>query len=154
KSSTAPWLDPWLFFHAGQLYAKLREWKEADEAYREAIQRAETAGPQVQAQILRAWGKTFEQRSILAEAVKCYQQAVEKEDSATDDLSRAVDLDNLGDLDRSRGELSRAEDYYLQGLRIRERLAAGSLAFAASFNNLGGIAYERGDVSKAEEYYP
>ena len=56
-------LRAWLFFHIAEMQTEGRHWQEADEAYQEAVQSGTNAGPGVESQILRAWGRTFEQRS-------------------------------------------------------------------------------------------
>src|SRR5579859_471400 len=60
----------WLLFHTAEAFTEARQWKEADAAYQEASQRTESAGPEVKAQLLRAWAKAFEQRADWANAEK------------------------------------------------------------------------------------
>jgi CHAT domain-containing protein/tetratricopeptide (TPR) repeat protein len=146
------WLRPWLFFHVGQAQAEARHWEETDAAYREAIQNAAGAEPALQAQLLRARASAFEQQSIWTEAERYYQEAAAKEESAQDRLSRAVDMDNLGNVASTRGDYPRAIDYYLQSFHIREELAPGGLAFVLSLNHLGWVEQARGNLAKAEDY--
>ena len=153
KSFDPPWLRPWVYFHIAQLRGEARQWKESDQAYQEATQNGTAAGAGVEAQVLRAWGKTFDQRSIWAEAERCYEQASEKGgDSSIESLAHAADLDNVSSLARKRGDLPKAADYYQQALRIRETLAPASLPVATSLNNLGDLAEYRGDSERAEDF--
>jgi CHAT domain-containing protein/Tfp pilus assembly protein PilF len=151
--TTVPaWLRPWLFFHIAALQTETRQWAEADEAYQEAVKSGTNAGPDITAQMLRAWGRTFEQRSDWPHAEQYYRQAMaEKQDTANETLTRAVDLDHLGSLAYKRGNLATADDYYQQALHIREKLAPGSLAIAFSLNNLGSMADYASKLGDAED---
>jgi CHAT domain-containing protein/Tfp pilus assembly protein PilF len=151
--TTVPaWLRPWLFFHIAALQTETRQWTEADEAYQEAVKSGTYAGPDITAQMLRAWGRTFEQRSDWPHAEQYYRQAMaEKQDTANETLTRAVDLDHLGSLAYKRGNLATADDYYQQALHIREKLAPGSLAIAFSLNNLGSMADYASKLVDAED---
>ena len=91
------WLRAWLAFQFAEWQAEAGQWKETDRAFQEAIESATTVGPGAATQVLRAWGKTFEQRSDWQNAEKCYERAVELNEGA-DSLTRALDLDNLGAL--------------------------------------------------------
>ena len=57
----------------------------------------------------------------------------------------AASLHDLGTVAFYRSDLVKAEDYFRQGLAIRERLAPGGLDVAASFTGLGTVANYRGD---------
>ena len=93
------WLRAWLAFRSAEWQAEAGQWKEADRAFQEAVQSATAVGPGATTQVLRAWGKTFEQRSDWASAEKYYTQALEEAERASPaTLSLAMDLDNLGNL--------------------------------------------------------
>jgi tetratricopeptide (TPR) repeat protein len=153
ESSDPPWLRSWLFFHLAQLHAEARRWKEADEAYQEAIQSGTASDPDIAAQLLRAWGMTFEQRNDWSHAEQYYRQAMAgRQDTGNEDLVSAVDLDHLASLARRLGDLTKADAYYHQALRIREAWAPASLPVATSLNNLGDLAQYRGDAESAEDF--
>ncbi len=152
KSSDLQWLRPWLLFHIAQLQAEARQWKEADQAFQEAVQ-ISAAEPELAAQVGRAWASTYMQRSDWERADEQFRRAIAI-DQATgrENFTLALDLDNLGTLARKRGDLPKADDYFQRALRVREKLAPGSLQVALSLNNLGELADDRGDLDKAGDY--
>lgn len=148
------WLRPWLFYRIATSYAGARQWKESDQSYQYAIRASATIGPEIRAQLHRAWGSTFMLRSDWPNAGAQFHQAmaVKPDTSAAEDLTRAIDFDNLGELSYKRGDLAGAADNYQRALRIREKLAPGSLVVTVSLSSLGIVARPRGDLSKSEDY--
>jgi CHAT domain-containing protein/tetratricopeptide (TPR) repeat protein len=151
-TSHSPLRDTWLLFHLAQLEAEARSWNESDLAYRESVEKAK-ASPRIQAQLLRDWAKTFERRSSWEQAEEHYRQAAELDRSNSNDFGRAMDIDGLASVTRSRGEVTKAEEYCRQALKIRQELAPGSLAVAMSLNSLGDLEDERGNLVQAEDSY-
>jgi CHAT domain-containing protein/Tfp pilus assembly protein PilF len=142
----------WLVFHAGESLSGARQWKEADDCYREAVERA-SSGPAIAAQLLRVWADTFRQRNDFGNAEERYQQALAQERRlGGENLAAAGDLQSLGRLSLAHGDLPKADGLISQSLTIRESLAPDSLAVANSLNNLGNVSYTRSDFSKALEY--
>jgi CHAT domain-containing protein/Tfp pilus assembly protein PilF len=148
------WLNSWFFFHAADALASMRQWKESDVLYREAVERIAESDPPVKAQLLRAWAGTFEQRRDWS-AVETYQKQAlaESRKLEAENLGIAKSLGALDSASYGRGDLAKSEEYCRQALAIRNKLAPGSLDAAASLNHLGNIADDRGDHAKAEEYY-
>jgi CHAT domain-containing protein/Tfp pilus assembly protein PilF len=143
----------WLFMRAAGVLAKDLRWNQADECYRNAVERGASAGPAIAAHCLRAWGKSFEQRNDWVNAENRYRRAItEERKSEVENLFVGDCFHRLGILASNKGELDTAEQLVRAGLEIRERLAAGSLAVAASYNTLGNLADDRGDEAKAQEY--
>ena len=147
------WLGPWLLSHAAETLADVREWKEADGFYQEALTQGSATGPTVKAQLLQAWAGTFVQRSDWASAEKYYREAVlelQRADSET--LALAKVLGRLGAVAQSRGDFGKAREYHRQALAIQEKLAPRSLDMAATLHDLGNIADALGGLDEAEEY--
>jgi CHAT domain-containing protein/Tfp pilus assembly protein PilF len=152
--SAPRWLRVWLLVRVAETWAEARQWSEADDAYRDSIQKAAAAAAGISTQLLAAWGETFQQRNDWASAEKYYRQSIaESPKEPADTLMIARSLNAIGYVAWWRGDLAKAEDSYRQSLAIRERLAPESLDVAASCNGLGGVAYRRGDLATAEEYY-
>lgn len=66
--------------------------------------------------------------------------------------SEAIIRLNLGSIYETLGEMDKALDYYLSGLKLSETLA-DKKQMAAALNNIGFIHDELGNAKKAEEYY-
>ena len=146
-------LSPWFLFHAAEVLAKARQWKESDALYQQAIERTAESEPDVKVEFLRAWaGDTF-QRGDLAKAEEYTRQAlVIEEKLAPGSLGVAIGLTDLGRAAFRHRELAKAEEYHREALVIEEKLAPGSLDVAISLTDLGVVAQKRGDLVKAEEY--
>jgi serine phosphatase RsbU (regulator of sigma subunit)/Tfp pilus assembly protein PilF len=65
---------------------------------------------------------------------------------------KAHALNNIGSVFYSKGNLPKALDYYLKGLRMREELG-DKMGLAESYNNLGVLYKRQGDTNKAISYY-
>jgi CHAT domain-containing protein/Tfp pilus assembly protein PilF len=147
-------LSVWLLAHAGDTFSDGHQWKEAADAYQEALEKAGQAEPGTVAVLLRAWAQVFNRQSDWANAEKYFQQSIaESQKLGRESLMIAINLNNLGEIARRRGDLAKAEEYQRQALAMSQKLAPEGLAVAASFSNLGNVAYNRGDIRKAEEYF-
>jgi CHAT domain-containing protein/Tfp pilus assembly protein PilF len=146
-------LSSWLFFHSAELLSTARHWKEADEAYEQAIEKLSETGYTGTVTILRARAGAFEKQSDWINAEKNYLRALsESRRTVTEGLLVAQILDDLGNMYRQRGDLVKAREYFQSALDIRARHAPGSLANALSWYNLGTINLNRGDLPAAEKY--
>ncbi|MCP4264907.1 MAG: tetratricopeptide repeat protein, partial [Candidatus Brocadiaceae bacterium] len=86
----------------------------------------------------------------LDEAQHAYEQVLEK--AGENKVYQAIAYGNLGNIYQIRGELEKAEEYYLKSLDINKEL--GRLeGMASDYGNLGNIYQIRGELEKAEEYY-
>jgi len=148
------WVGPWLLFHTATTLGKAGLFKDADDAYQQAVQTTGEVEAEIAAQLFRAWADAFQKRSDWGNAEKYYRQALEiREKLAPGSLAVAANFYDLGVIAWSRRDVAKAEEYYLQALQIRQRLAPGSLDFAASIDSLGSLAWSRDDLATAEEYY-
>ena len=151
--SQASWIRDWLFFHSAQLMRGRQQWKEADDAYRSAVQFATETSSMIESQILQAWAKAYAQRNDWINAEKYFQQSLDKiERSGSETLTIAAILYALGTISSWRGDLNKAEQYFSQALAIRTKLAPASLAAATSLNGLCIVASQQGNLTKAEQY--
>ena len=152
KESQPAWLAPWFLYHAAELLADARQWKEADTAYENAVEEGEKAGSAIRLQLLRAWAASFELRANWAGAERCYQAAAEDPKSGSKSLVFSDTLDGLGRAAFHRGDLAAAERYYSRALEIQMQFAPNSLSLATTLNGLGSTMQYRGDLAKGEEY--
>src|SRR6266852_7034411 len=97
QDSQPAWLAPWFLYYAGELLADARQWKEADAAYEDAVEKSERVGPAIKLQLLRAWAARFEQRADWANAERRYQEAAgESKKAGSESLTLADTFDGLG----------------------------------------------------------
>src|SRR5215472_7130504 len=97
NASVPGWLRLWFLLHAADAFAEGRQWKEADAAYDDAIQKSAAAGPEIRVYLLRNWAKASEQRGDSASAEKYYRQAVDEyQKTGSENLVLADILDGLG----------------------------------------------------------
>jgi CHAT domain-containing protein/tetratricopeptide (TPR) repeat protein len=145
-------IAPWLLFHAAGALAEKQLYKEADAVYQAAAESARS-NPKIAAQILQAWGDSFEKRSVWDNAGKCYEEAITAaQKSAAENATVALALYSIGLVTYERGDLAKAEEYYNRALAIDEKVAPGGLAAARDLNGLGYVADERGNLAQADEY--
>jgi CHAT domain-containing protein/Tfp pilus assembly protein PilF len=64
----------------------------------------------------------------------------------------AINLSGLGVVAYMRGDLRKAEAYYLRALKVRESLYPGSIGVARNLDSLSQIAWKQGDLESAEKY--
>lgn len=144
----------WLILHSAELFSDARQWKNADDHYKEALQGAAGLKPAIKVYLLYAWADSFNQRNDWTNAEKYYRQAItESRKSAAESLLVARILNQLARMNRSRGNFARAEQNDRQALAMSERLVPGSSAVARCLNGLGKTAIQRGDVAEAENYF-
>jgi len=146
-------LGIWLLLRAAGALAESRKFTQADELYKEAAEQARLLGAtRVDAQIAKAWGKTFERRGSWKEAERLYRRSLELDRAAGSDLAVAWTLHNLGTINAQRGDLQEAESLLQQALGICEQLAPRSSRLAKTLMNLGNVKYLQGDLAAAENH--
>ena len=147
------WLGSWMLFHSADRLARMRQWKESDVLYRESLDSAPQASPEMRAILLRGWAQAFRARGDWPNALQYEEQALEESRrSGPESLAIAKDLSNLGLFSYFAGDVKAAQDYQQQALTLRQKLAPGSLDVGMSLAYLGDTAHTEGDLSKAEKY--
>lgn len=144
-------VSAWFLFHSAETFTGARLWKEADNAYQNALEAG--AGPLAAAQVLRRRGRVFQMQHDWKDAEKYFRQAMaEGEKVSKEGLFVARCLHNVGGIFIRQGDINKAEELYLRAFTIRQKLAPDSLDMADSFDVLALVEGERGNVAKAEEY--
>jgi CHAT domain-containing protein/Tfp pilus assembly protein PilF len=144
----------WLQLQAADTWASVKRWKEADEAYQQAINLSQEGGPQIESRLWREWARTYMQRNDWQRSVECARQALAKSQTrGANNLGAAASLNILGTIHYFRGQLDEAEKYYESALKMIEPLAPASFDAARVLNNLGNIASMRGELNEAAAHY-
>lgn len=144
----------WLRFHVAEMLGNERLYKDADNAYEQAVETSAMADPRITAQVYRGWADSFQRRGDWDKAEKRYMHAeTEDEKSGHVNLAVALDLYDLGLVAGKRGDSLKAEQLYRQALDIQQKLAPESLVTASSLNSLGTLALNRSDLATAEDLY-
>ena len=68
------------------------------------------------------------------------------------DPTNSIAYGNLGNVYQTRGELDKAEEFYLKSLELEEALGRKE-GMASDYGNLGNLYQTRGELDKAEEFY-
>ena len=149
-----PGAAAWLYGRVSEVHEGQRQWKEARSARAAAWELLKQGSdPAAQSRVLLALGWCSQNLNDFPAARQWYEQALQVDTAAGNELWAAGDLNYLGNVTRTRGDLAAAQDYHSRALAIRERLAPNSLAVATSLNNLGNVAANRGDLPAAAGYY-
>ncbi len=109
----------WFLGELGHAWGEAWRWKEADEAYESAVQKAEGTG--MAPVLLREWGMTFVRRELWERAEGIYRRALAL--STKGSFTAARDLAMLAIIASHRGDLDAAERLYRQSLSARSQLA-------------------------------
>ena len=88
----------------------------------------------------------------LKEAQAEYDTVLALAEAEKDDVAKAAALGNLGKIVATRGDLTAAEGYFAQSLKLEKELGRKE-GMAANYNNLGILAKTRGDLAAAEAYH-
>jgi len=144
----------WLYGRAGETLESQGQWKEASEAHLAAWELLKRSSDRAaQSQTLSALGWCMANQNDFIAAAKWYEQALQVDLAAENDLWIADDFNNLGNVAGQRGDLAAAQDYFRRALAVYERLAPNSLEIAASLDNLSNVASSRGDLAAAQAYH-
>ncbi|HTC91963.1 MAG TPA: CHAT domain-containing protein [Terriglobales bacterium] len=154
KTSPA-WLSIWFYFHSAQTLTTAQHWAEADDAYQKAVQQAiEIQLLTIEAESLKAWGASYQQRGDYSKAALCDREVLAIQHTiAPESLSLASSLIYIGSVSLHRGDQGKAKEYYRQALAIIEKIAPGSLAYAMGLTGLGSVALQHGDAATAQIYF-
>ena len=150
------WLDAWFIYHAAGAAAKVRQWKESDALYQEAVDGATSraVSPRITAQVFRAWSQALAGRNDwLGVKERENQVLAESQKLDRESLSIAKSLAILGVALRHLGDFAKGEEYERRALTIMEKLAPGSIPVASCLNDLGAISFDRGELTEAEDLY-
>jgi CHAT domain-containing protein len=136
----------------GQLLSKRERYPEADEAYRAALQKAETSNDSYwKARVLNNLGMTRLYRGRYDDALPYFEQALEAIDKENAPLAsvflsnQAICYSELGDLDRSL-------TLRMQALTTQEK-GDPTEALMNSYGEIGRLYDKKNDPRKAIEYY-
>ncbi|HEX2642564.1 MAG TPA: CHAT domain-containing protein [Thermoanaerobaculia bacterium] len=145
----------WLLTEAAYAAAKKGLWGEADILYGEALsQSALSESPSIAAQILRAWGELFQERSSWGHAEDCFSRALAADrQKPYESLSAALSLLGLGYVDNLSAGPKDDRQFFRQAMEIRQRLAPGSYDDALSWYHLGSAALLDSQWGSAIESY-
>jgi CHAT domain-containing protein/Tfp pilus assembly protein PilF len=147
------WLSPWLLGETAALLEKSQHWKEADDAYQQAILQAAATGASARSQLLYARGWELERHGDWDQADKQIEEAVVEAESINAENWIAAMLSDRVYLARVRGNLSQSEEFLARSLEIRQRLDPGRPVFANSLVDSGAAFFDRGDLAEAERYF-
>ncbi len=154
KNDGIVWLAPWFLSRAGRLLFHAQQWQPSDEAFEQAIQLSENAGPMVRAELFRQWASSFEYRGELAQAEKYYHASLlESEKLGPESMAVVNTLLLLGAVDLERDDPDQAAVHLTRGLATAKRLGPYSFQIASILEDFGILFEYRGDLEKAEEYY-
>jgi CHAT domain-containing protein/Tfp pilus assembly protein PilF len=148
-----PWLGPWFLEETAEALEKSQHWKEADDAYQQAILLSGPTGASVRSQLFAARGGDLEQRGDLDQADKYYEQAITESGPIHAENLIAEVLVRRGDVARFLGNISQSLEFLSRSLEIRQRLEPGRSILANSLVNYGNAVFDRGDLAEAEKYF-
>ena len=138
KEAALDWID------VGNI-AYLNDTQRALKAYQEAA-RLDDTNPVVWNRL----GFVLIRLGRLDESESAYEKVLSL--AGDDEALKAVAFGNRGIIYRIRGDLARAEEYYLKALEIYKALGRRE-GMADQYGNLGNIYLIRGDLVKAEAYH-
>jgi CHAT domain-containing protein/Tfp pilus assembly protein PilF len=143
------WLSIWLSYDAGGVLADHQLWKQADNAYTEAVREAGT-DLDLLAPIQRSWGRSLSQRGQWVEAEEHYLKILQELQRAGKKLAAAEFLNTLADDAVRQGRFKQAREYHLAALSIEGQIAPKSDKTAWTLVGLGGDAFMSGDLDEAD----
>ena len=154
KNDGIVWLASWFLSRAGRVLFHSQQWQSSDEAFEQAIQLSENAGPMVRAELFRQWASSFEYRGELAQAEKYYYASLlESEKLGLESMEVVNSLLLLGAVELERDDPDQAAIHLTRGLATAKRLGPSSFQLASILEDFGILFEYRGDLEKAEEYY-
>ena len=88
---------------------------------------------------LRAIGLAHRYKGDLPEALKLYRESLKASRMTSDSLSIASTFINIGNVYKQQGFYSKALEYQLKALQLREEFEDGDIAIATCYNNIGNL---------------
>jgi CHAT domain-containing protein/tetratricopeptide (TPR) repeat protein len=147
------WLHPWLWLRIAETLEHSKKWKDADEAYKRALQLSSNQRPMITTRIYRAWTDSFEERGDLVGAIKPAELALRWTQSwSLNTLTEADVLNSTANYLWRTGNITRSEELGLRDLALKEHLAPNSLVLANALFMTGNIYIQKGELTKATEY--
>ena len=145
-------LRNWIQLRIGEAYAEARDWEQALEAYRAALEDVEA--PAAEVAVWGRIGRAYLRQSEFGQAEASYQSALEIAKASWGKSLHTANMENrLGVVAWYRGQRELASTHWKDALEIKEKLAPDSLDVAGSLNNLGIVARARGQFELASEYH-
>jgi CHAT domain-containing protein len=145
--------EAWLFNRAGEILENPQLWKEAVEAHLAAWELLKDGSDgAAKSRTLSALGWCHENLNNLAAAARSYEQARQEDVAAGNETWVAENLQSLGTIALTRGDLPAAQDYYNRDLAIWEQLRPNSYGVFEGLEWLADFARRRGDLPAAQDY--
>ncbi|HEY2933254.1 MAG TPA: CHAT domain-containing protein [Acidobacteriota bacterium] len=154
QESAEKQIAAWLYERAGKIHERQRQWKEAGAMHLAAWELSKESGDTAaQSRVLYALGRCRQNLNDFAEAQRWFEQGLQVDTAAGNEIWAAGDLDSLGIIARGRRDLNAAQDYHTRALAIRERRTPSSLDVAATLTNLAMVAWSQGEHKAAQDYH-
>jgi CHAT domain-containing protein len=157
------WLYPYLESRLGFSLLRAGQLEEANAAFQTAVEQSRSGTSSAAWHLLLRWGYTsggyfppdgYKSTSSLIQVQKCDRRSLEEARTvASPNLKEAQSLHLLGIDAEFQGDLAQAQEYYLQALAIRQKLAPESLITSYTLVSLGFLADRRADLVDAEDYF-
>lgn len=148
-----PWLGAWLFMRAADLFSETHNRVEADHAFLQALQQAQSAGWIALVEVSRHAAAALHQQSEETGALARLQPALEAcEKNAPGSLVMAGILSEMAAAARAHAEFARADGYLAGALALQEKLAPRSLTLAKSYVAMGTASFNS-NPERAAEYF-
>ncbi len=130
----------------GWLYDRMGKWRDAIKAYKASLTAFQQAGIPLDATLLTQIGSIYQDQGDWPAAEDAYQQALA---AGTDAHTRALILNNLGNLALVRDDLATAEQHYSEA---RELLRDHDKCnFAAATHGLAAVLLNRGRLQESQD---
>ena len=146
------WLRPWLLFRAATALAHAQQWKEADDAFKQATSLA-AGNALVSGQLFDVWGNTYFVRNDWKNSIDRLQQAIALDQQAGRTAAVGDSMSTLTMVFHGSGDIIRAEETARQTVKIWEEFAPGGMDVGSAYINLGAMLEERDDLVAAEDSY-
>ena len=139
----------------GGVLQKQHKLKEAQQAFEQAIEIAETLNDQSSLAIgLNCLGRLLQQQNKLEEAQKAFERGIKIAETLTlnDQSSITIGLNSLGGLLQQQNKLEEAQQTFERSIEIAEALNDQS-SLAISLNRLGGLLQQQGKLEEAQQAF-
>lgn len=132
----------------GWLYDRMGEWQRSIAAYENSLQEFERAGMPLKATLLTQIGSIYQDQGDWGVAEDCYEQALS---AASDEHTRGLVLNNLGNLALARDQFATAEGYFEEARELLR--GADKRNFAAASHGLAVVAMSTGNFQRAQDLH-